>query len=85
MTTWWTGTRRSFPSRRTTASGATRAASRSSARFERISWNDPIATFETRIPRKSASFHDPKASVSTPKKARIPFGMLSVLARTMLA
>ena len=57
----------------------------SSARLERISWNDPIAMFETRIPRKSASCHDPNVSVSRPKKKRIPFGMLSVLARTMLA
>ena len=73
------------PSRTTTASGATSAASRSSARLERISWNDPIAMFATRIPRKSASFHDPNAIVSTPKTSRIPFGIVSVLARTMLA
>jgi len=33
----------------------------------------------------SASFQDPSASVSTPKKSRIAFGMLKVLARTMLA
>jgi hypothetical protein len=52
--------------------------------LERISWNDPIAMFETRMPRKSASFHDPKVIVSTPKKRRIPFGTFSVLARTML-
>ena len=79
------GTRRSTPSRTTTASGATSAASRSSARLERISWNDPIAMFETRIPRNSASCHDPNVIVSTPKTSRIPFGMFSVLARTMLA
>ena len=41
--------------------------------------------FETRIPRNSASFHEPNAIVSTPKTNRIPFGMFSVLARTMLA
>jgi hypothetical protein len=39
----------------------------------------------TRIPRKSASFHDPNAIVRTPKRSRIPFGIVSVLARTMLA
>ena len=53
--------------------------------MERISWNDPITMFATRIPRKSASCHDPNAIVSTPKKSRIPFGMFNVLARTMLA
>jgi hypothetical protein len=41
--------------------------------------------FETRMPRKSASRHEPKTSVSTPKKSRIPFGIVSVLARMMLA
>jgi hypothetical protein len=41
--------------------------------------------FETRIPRNSASFHDPSVIVRTPKKRRIPLGMFSVLARTMLA
>jgi hypothetical protein len=41
--------------------------------------------FATRIPRKSASFHDPKAIVRTPNRSRIPFGIVSVLARTMLA
>src|SRR5215471_1099114 len=41
--------------------------------------------FETRIPRKSASCHSPKASVRTPKAKRIPLGIFSVLARTMLA
>jgi hypothetical protein len=41
--------------------------------------------FETRIPRKSASRHDAKAIVSTPKKNRIPFGIFSVFARMMLA
>jgi hypothetical protein len=84
-TTSSTGRRRSTPSRTTSASGATSAASRSSARLERISWNEPIATFDTRIPRKSASRHDAKAIVSTPKNRRIPFGMLSVFARMMLA
>jgi hypothetical protein len=53
--------------------------------LERISWNDPIAMFEIRIPRNSASRHDPKVIVRTPKKSRIPFGMFSVLARMMLA
>jgi hypothetical protein len=41
--------------------------------------------FEIRIPRKSASFHDPKPIVSTPKRRRIPFGIVRVLARTILA
>ena len=44
-----------------------------------------MATFETRIPRKSASCHAPKVSVSRPKTKRIPFGTFSVFARTMLA
>jgi hypothetical protein len=73
-----------LPSRTTVASGATRAASRSSARLERISWNDPIAMFATRIPTKSASFHEANVIVRTPKKNRIAFGMFSELARTML-
>jgi hypothetical protein len=51
--------------------------------LERISWKDPIATLETRMPRKSASCHSPNPSVSAPKNARIPFGMLIVLARTI--
>ena len=41
--------------------------------------------FDTRIPRKSASFHEAKAIVSTPKMNKMPFGMFSVLARMMLA
>jgi hypothetical protein len=44
-----------------------------------------MAMFEIRIPRKSASFQEPNAIVSTPKSSRIPFGIVSVLARTMLA
>ena len=44
-----------------------------------------MAMFAIRIPRKSASFHEPKLIVSTPKSKRIPFGIVSVLARTMLA
>jgi hypothetical protein len=40
--------------------------------------------FATRIPTKSASFHEPKPIVSAPKTKRIPFGIVSVLARTML-
>jgi hypothetical protein len=69
----------------TTASGATRAARRSSARFDRISWNEPMTMLATRIPRKSASRHDPKAIVRTPNRSRIPFGIVTVLARMMLA
>jgi hypothetical protein len=53
--------------------------------LERISWNEPIAMFATRIPRNSASFHDPNVIVRRPKAKRIPFGMFSVFARTMLA
>jgi hypothetical protein len=53
--------------------------------LERISWKDPIAMFENRIPRKSASCHAPNVSVRMPKASRIPFGMVSVFARTMLA
>jgi hypothetical protein len=41
--------------------------------------------FETRIPTNSASFHEPNVIVSTPNANRIPFGIVSVLARTMLA
>ena len=41
--------------------------------------------FATRIPRKSASFQEPKVIVSTPNTNRIPFGMVSVFARMMLA
>jgi hypothetical protein len=44
-----------------------------------------MATLATRIPTNSASFHDAKTIVRTPKKKRIAFGTLSVLARTMLA
>jgi hypothetical protein len=40
--------------------------------------------FETRIPTNSASFHEANVSVRTPKTKRIPFGMFSVFARTML-
>ena len=84
-TTWSTGTPLSRPSRTTTACGETSAASRSRARFERISWNDPIPMFAIRIPRKSASFQDPKVIVRTPNSRRIPFGIVSVFARMMLA
>ncbi len=41
--------------------------------------------FETRIPRNSASRHDPNVIVSTPKNNRIPFGTVTVFARRMLA
>ena len=41
--------------------------------------------FETRIPRNNASRHDPKTIVNTPKRSRIAFGIVSVLARMMLA
>jgi len=41
--------------------------------------------FAIRIPRKSASFHDPNVIVRMPKRSRIPFGIVNVLARTMLA
>ena len=61
------------------------AASRSSARLERISWNEPMTMFETRMPTNRASRHDAKVSVSTPNTNRIAFGIVSVLARTMLA
>ena len=50
-----------------------------------ISWKEPMTMFETRIPRNSASRHDAKTIVSTPKTSRIPFGIVSVLARRMLA
>jgi hypothetical protein len=40
--------------------------------------------FATRIPTKSASFQEPNAIVSAPKATRIPFGTVSVFARTML-
>ena len=83
-TTWSTGTRRSTPPLTTTASGATSAARRSRARFDRISWKDPIAMFETRIPRNRASRHDANTIVTTPKTSRIALGIVRVLARTML-
>jgi len=41
--------------------------------------------FAIRIPRKSASFQDPKLIVRTPNSRRIPFGIVSVFARMMLA
>jgi hypothetical protein len=41
--------------------------------------------FDTRIPRNSASRHDANTIVSTPKTSRIPLGIVSVLARRMLA
>ena len=41
--------------------------------------------FETRIPRNSASRHDAKAIVNTPNNSRIPFGIVTVFARRMLA
>jgi hypothetical protein len=41
--------------------------------------------FEIKIPTNSASRHDARAIVSTPNVNRIPFGIVSVLARTMLA
>jgi hypothetical protein len=44
-----------------------------------------MTMFEMRIPRNSASRHDPNAIVMTPKKNRIALGTFSVLARTMLA
>jgi hypothetical protein len=53
--------------------------------LERISWNDPMAMFEMRMPTKSASFHEPNAIVRTPKTKRIPLGIVSVLPRMMLA
>jgi hypothetical protein len=41
--------------------------------------------FATRIPRNNASRHDPNVIVSTPKNSRIPLGIVTVLARMMLA
>ncbi len=38
-------------------------------RLERSSWKDPMATFETRMPRNSASRQDAKAIASTPKNS----------------
>ena len=40
--------------------------------------------FATRIPRNSASRQDPNVIVKTPKKNRIPLGIVNELARTML-
>jgi len=53
--------------------------------LERISWNEPIAMLAMRIPTNSASFQEPNEIVRTPKSSRIPLGIVSVLARTMLA
>ena len=41
--------------------------------------------FETRIPRNSASRQDPNVIVNTPNNTRIPFGIVTVFARRMLA
>ncbi len=41
--------------------------------------------FATRMPMNSASRHDPNTIVSTPNNNRIPFGIVTVLARRMLA
>ena len=84
-TTSPSGTVWSVPSRTTTASGATSAASRSSARLERTSWKQPMTMFETRMPRNRASRQESKVTVSTPNTKRIALGIVSVLARTMLA
>jgi len=40
--------------------------------------------FATRIARKSASCHEPKISVSAPKKRRIALKTVKTFARTML-
>ena len=40
---------------------------------------------DARIPTNSASRHDANAIVRTPKKSRIPLGIVSVFARRMLA
>ena len=61
------------------------AASRSSARFARISWAEPITVFATTTPRKSASASSPSATVATPKNTSTAFGRLKRFARTMLA
>jgi hypothetical protein len=44
-----------------------------------------MPTFATRIPTNSASFHEPNVIVRTPNAKRIPFGIVRVLARMMLA
>jgi hypothetical protein len=41
--------------------------------------------FDTRIPTNSASRHEANTIVNTPNARRIAFGIVSVLARTMLA
>jgi hypothetical protein len=41
--------------------------------------------FPTRMARKSASCHSPKASVTTPATARMRLKTVRTLARTMLA
>ena len=74
------GTVRGTPSRTTVAVGATSAASLSSARFARISWNVPIAMFANRMPRKSASRGFPKMIVAAPKTARIRLKIVNVFA-----
>ncbi len=60
--------------------GATSAASLSSARLARTSWNVPIDVFATRIPRNRASFGFPNAMVITPKIARIRLKTVNVFA-----
>ena len=39
----------------------------------------------TRIPRNSASRQEPNVIVSTPNTSRMPFGIVTALARRMLA
>jgi hypothetical protein len=64
----------------TVAVGATSAASLSSARLARTSWNVPIDVFATRMPRNSASLGLPNAIVIAPKIARIRLKTVNVLA-----
>jgi hypothetical protein len=44
-----------------------------------------MTMFETRMPRNRASRHESKVTVKTPNTNRIAFGIVNVLARTMLA
>ena len=77
------GRRRSAPSRTTIASGATSAARRSSARFD----GSPEMTRPRRSSRCPGTGLAPRREsiVSTPNSSRIPFGIVTVFARTMLA
>ena len=74
------GTARGTPSRTTVAVGATSAASLSSARFARTSWNVPIAMFANEDAEEERVLGFPKTIVAAPKTARIRLKTVNVFA-----